>query len=642
MRQLFNVSILKILILSAFVFCFNYSYAQKLKNFIADGKEALENKEYYLAENYFKKAISIDSTTTELQYLYAEACRLNLNYLVAERWYNKVYKKDNGKQYPDALFNLALCKKNNGRYKDAIKMFEKYAKRNKKKNATKAGEATKESQNCSYALMLIKNPLPIKVFHLDTMVNSKNGEYSPYELDSILFFSSVNTSGNQVDSRIYSAMIKKNKYSYRQLIDSTINKPGQSITNITFSEEGDKMYCTRCLNNDCDIYEYHFNGSTFMEEKKLPVTINAKNYINTQPYFTKFNNRNVLFFASNRPGGFGGMDIWYSLQDEHNNWQEPKNAGSKVNSAEDEITPFFCNPCQTLYFSSTHHQGMGGFDIFKSFFDAGQFGEPENLGFPINSPQNDMYFKYNNTRTKAYLVSNREGSYFEKNETCCNDIYYFNISTQMDSVLVEKQPKDSVFIAKSRLQTLVPLTLYFNNDEPDSKTTKTTTQKTYTETLNSYLIQKDNYLKAYAKGLTAEQKEIAINEMSDFFEDSVRSAYQELERFTELMLFVLQKGEKVHLTLKGYCSPLASTDYNINLAKRRISSLLNYFNAYKNGALVTYINDKSKLEITIEEIGELKASHLVSDNPNDATNSVYSRSAALERKIQIIAVSTGK
>ena len=103
---------------------------------------------------------------------------------------------------------------------------------------------------------------------------------------------------------------------------------------------------------------------------------------------------------------------------------------------------------------------------------------------------------------------------------------------------------------------------------------------------------------------------------------------------------VLKEGEKVNLTLKGYCSPLASTSYNVNLAKRRLSSLVNYFNAYQDGALKNYLADENKVKIIIEEVGELKASQLVSDNPNDATNAVYSRAAALERKIQIIAIST--
>lgn len=620
--------------------------AQKLKSLVADGKKAMEEKEYYQAENYFKKAIGIDSSNIELQYLYAEACRLDLNFQVAERWYNKVYKKDNGKVYPDALLHLATSKKSNGRYKDAIKMFDKYAKRNAKKFPEKAAQATKESQNCAYALMLIKNPLPLTINHIDSMVNSKTGEYGPFEKDSVLYFNGVKSVNNTIESKVYSSNVHGHKFSKFKGLDSLLNATGVNMSNVVFNPSGNKLYCLRCdevnagSKSQCDIFEFSYKNNAFEPGVKLAPEINLKGFTNTHPSLTMVNGTLVMFFSSNRPGGEGGMDIWYSAQDKDGNWQPAVNAGKKVNTPEDEITPFFCNPCQTLFFSSTFHKGMGGFDIFKSHLENGQYGEPENVGYPLNSPQNDMYFKYNDTRSKAYFTSNREGSYYEKYETCCNDIYYVSLPGNNDSVMAEKEPRDSVYIAKSRLQTLVPLTLYFNNDEPDSKTLNTTTKKTYTESVNSYLALKTNYLKAYANGLEDERKEIAMNEMNDFFEDSVRASYQELEQFAALMLFVLKEGEKVNLTLKGYCSPLASTSYNVNLAKRRLSSLVNYFNAYQNGALKPYLDDENKVKISIEEIGELKASPLVSDNPNDATNAVYSRAAALERKIQIIAVST--
>ncbi len=633
------LSLLFVLILS------QVAFAQKLKTLVTEGKAAIERQEFYLAENYFKKAIGIDSSAIELQYLYAEACRLDLNYTVAERWYGKVYKKDNGKVYPEALFHLATCKKSNGRYKDAIKMYDKYAKRNTKKQADKAALATKASQHCSYALMLMKNPLPLNINHIDTLVNSKSGEYGPFEVDSFLYFTSIKTSGNSIESKIYKSKVNAYKFSKYEALDTIINNPTYNISNVVFDPSGNTLYCTRSDNKIADkvnasIYAYPYKNNAFEAGIKLPAEINQAGCTNTHPSLIKINGHVTLFFASNRPGGEGGMDIWYSVQNKDGSWQTALNAGKNINTVEDEITPFFCNPCQTLYFSSTYHKGMGGFDIFKSQFKNGQYGEPENLGYPINSPQNDMYFKYNDTKSKAYFTSNREGSYYEKYETCCNDIYFVNLPEHSDSVMVEEEQKDTLYIAKSRLQTLVPLTLYFNNDEPDSKTLNTSTKKTYTETVNAYLALKKNYLKAYAKGLEAEQKEIAMTEMEDFFEDSVRTSYQELEQFAALMLFVLKEGEKVNLTLKGYCSPLASTSYNVNLAKRRLSSLVNYFNAYQDGALKNYLADENKVKIIIEEVGELKASQLVSDNPNDATNAVYSRAAALERKIQIIAIST--
>ncbi|MFN7295172.1 MAG: tetratricopeptide repeat protein, partial [Bacteroidota bacterium] len=219
-------------------------YGQKLKTLIAEGNKALEDKEYYLAENYFKKAIATDSNSIALQYLYAEACRLDLNYTVAERWYNKVYKKDNGKLYPDALLYLAICKKSNGKYKDAIKMFDKYAKRNTKKHPEKSAVAAQESKNCSYALMLMKNPLPLLVNHIDSMVNSKGGEYAPFEKDSVLYFTGIKTAGNKIDSRIYYSKVSGYRFSKLVELDSLLRKEGVTISNVVLTPDGKQLYCT--------------------------------------------------------------------------------------------------------------------------------------------------------------------------------------------------------------------------------------------------------------------------------------------------------------------------------------------------------------------------------------------------------------
>jgi len=104
-----------------------------------------------------------------------------------------------------------------------------------------------------------------------------------------------------------------------------------------------------------------------------------------------------------------------------------------------------------------------------------------------------------------------------------------------------------------------------------------------------------------------------------------------------LMEDVLKRGETIKITMKGFCSPLASTDYNVNLAKRRISSLQNYFNQYKGAMFVPYV-ESGKLIYYEENVGELPASKQ-SDNYYDTRNSIYNPGAAAERKIQIIAIS---
>jgi hypothetical protein len=126
----------------------------------------------------------------------------------------------------------------------------------------------------------------------------------------------------------------------------------------------------------------------------------------------------------------------------------------------------------------------------------------------------------------------------------------------------------------------------------------------------------------------------------------VEKNFSKLVKFTQLMESLLLQGQNVEITIKGFASPLNSNSYNINLSKRRTQSLVNYFNEYKNGILIPYLaeTDSSKAKLTIirEAYGEEMVVKGVSDNLNDQRNSVYSPSAARERKIAVIAVSFPK
>ena len=332
------------------------------------------------------------------------------------------------------------------------------------------------------------------------------------------------------------------------------------------------------------------------------------------------------------------MDIWYAYMNADGTFQTPINAGNKINTIEDDITPWFVKENNTLYFSSTWHKGLGNFDIFQSQLKDNAFSVPQNMGFPINSSNNDIYYSINSKKDKAYISSNRIGSYFEDKPNCCNDIYTFTITPLTEP----PKPVDSSALLLNQMKVLCPLTLYFHNDEPDPKTKSVTTRKNYKKTYEDYVALKPRYLNEYPKGLDAEEKNLAINKLENFFEDSVDAGMQDLDKFALLLEEVLLRGEKVKITLKGYCSPLASTDYNINLAKRRIISLLNYFLEYDNGKFVKFVNNKNEYEGRIvffdEDIGELPVTK-VSDDVKDVRNSVYSPYAAAERKIQIIAIS---
>ncbi|MFY9311468.1 MAG: SPOR domain-containing protein [Bacteroidia bacterium] len=639
-----------------FLLFFSFSVnAQKLKTLIASGDKAFADNDFFAASIYYNQAILQDSADIEIQYKYAEASRLNYDYEVASRWYKKVFKADaQGKLFPECAFWLASIEKSLGHYKEARKLFDKYAKKNKKKkNDYFVLKAQQEVAACDYATLLTASQdKSITVIHLDSMVNSKVSEYAPILLDTTLYFSSLRNAKdrdkqNDINyNKIYTATTTKEKWQKAKELDTLFNMDKVHNANTAFNADYSKVYITRCQQKNaqeflCEIYFSELKNGSWTALKKLPAEINTPGYTNTQPAIGFLGDEEVLFFSSNRPGGEGKMDIWYSKVNTDGTYGKPVNAGKKVNSIDDEITPFYCKPCQELFFSSNWHKGLGGFDIFKSDYKSNSFAEPKNLGLPINSSYNDIYFSISSKRTEAYLSSNRKGSYFEEKESCCNDIYMFKIPGINEP---QPPPVDSTQIFVNQMKLLVPLTLYFHNDEPDKKTLAITTTKNYKKTYEDYTAMREQYKKEYSKGAKGEVLERANNDIDVFFDDSVDAGMQDLEKFAVLLLKVLKDGEKATITMKGYCSPLASTDYNVNLAKRRISSLRNYFMEYQSGVFVPYVNNTKANEGSItfvdEEIGELKARSNVSDDYYDTKNSVYSPAAAMERKIQIIAIST--
>jgi len=206
-----------------------------------------------------------------------------------------------------------------------------------------------------------------------------------------------------------------------------------------------------------DIYAARIVRGAEVDEQKLPAHINTE-YWEGHAFVTP--DGNSLYFASNRPGGFGGMDIYVSKKNAVGDWLEPQNLGSPINSQYNEITPSFHPDGKRLYFSSKGYPGMGGHDIFQSILGQdGKWSKPINMGHPINDAEDDYHFRVSSSADTAWFSSLRDGSSEKRN------VYIIpNIPDETELVALEEL-LDEAYKYKVEFETATHETATLNEEE---------------------------------------------------------------------------------------------------------------------------------------------------------------------------------
>ena len=172
-------------------------------------------------------------------------------------------------------------------------------------------------------------------------------------------------------------------------IGPVINSHGHDAA-IGLSPDGQTLYLYRSDSVKWgNIFACRLNGEIWESPMKLKAPINSKNWEGSCSINA---DNNILFFVSNRPEGFGGKDIYMIRKLPNGEWAAPKNLGPTINTPEDEDAPFIHVDGQTLYFSSKGHKSMGGYDIFKTTYNEGGWSTPTNIGYPINTAEDDRFF----------------------------------------------------------------------------------------------------------------------------------------------------------------------------------------------------------------------------------------------------------
>jgi tetratricopeptide (TPR) repeat protein len=611
--------------------------------YLKHAEEKYNNGDYYYAVELYEKAMEIDSNSVSTLWKYAETLKSYKDYRKAEYYYAKVYDREQGGIYPMSLVNLGLMQKHNGKYDEALETFKKAKKKFlKDKKSYLYLKSKRELESCLWAKSAIKDTAKVNYLRLPETVNSFDSEFGHNLHNGVLVFSSLRADSINTAEEVYSTTYKTRLFQ-SELKDGVFEKSRRiedlmmeklNTGNGSFSADGKRFYFSLCAdegyNYKCKIMVANFDNGKWSSIDSLGEIINDEGANTTMPCIGELDGQEVLFFSSDREGTEGGMDIWFSAIKNGNQFSKVRNVKT-INSLDNDLSPWWDKSSNTLYFSSSWLDGFGGYDIFKVHYQT-QFEEPQNIGLPYNSPANDLYyFKSGDT---SYFSSNRIGVMYSKNITCCSDIF-----TTFPPIKIEiPTPKETLADLNKRL----PVTLYFHNDCPDPKSRDTLTQVNYINGYSEYRAMLDKYQIEYSSGLSGDKSEEAKEDIESFFIEYVDQGVKDLYLFRDLLLEELQKGSKINITVKGFASPLAKTDYNVSLTKRRISSLVNYLMAYDNGVFRPYLMNKApnggKVLFNQVPFGEYTANKLTSDNFHDQKNSVYSRAAAIERKIEIQSV----
>lgn len=630
--------------------------AQSLRAYERAAQEAYAEGDFYTAKQRYETVLKAKRKDAGLYFRYAEACRQVYAYSQAIEAYEKVLELEEQGAYADFYYYYAQSLKHQGRYEEADQALIRYLQENSS-SAFLRRKAEQERKACRLAPELLANPVQLKIEQLGDSINSPYSEFAPHwvGVGGQLYLSSLRYErrGGSLREKIgqpkvYISKVVRYEPSEQKLQPLPyINKANVHTANSTYCAATRELFFTRCTAEEgdslqCSLYRSEWVGMAWGSPELLAEPLNLPNTSNTQPsvYWEEEKKQLHLWFVSDRAGGQGHTDIWYSSRqgERGNPFSTPVALPAGVNSEGYEATPFWLEEEQRLYFSSTWHAGLGGYDVFYVEKKGEDWTEPVNVGPPINSAANDLYFIRRDTL--GYISSNRQGSQTLTEEACCNDIYRLQwprpvvpdtpLLVQVDTPDL-KVPEPPNPRPLERLQEMLPISLYFHNDEPDSNSRATQASVPYARAYQSYMLQVPNYARAHLEHLAAQE---AVNK---FLEEQVGGEYQRLTVFLEGVQEVLDNEGQLQLQIRGFTSPKAPTAYNEALAQRRISSVEKELRAYRGGVFIPYL-ESGQLKISRTAFGERRVPDGVSDSARDLRRSVYSVEAAQERRVEIEAV----
>jgi outer membrane protein OmpA-like peptidoglycan-associated protein len=543
------------------------------------------------------------------------------------KYFETAYKLDPIAE-PDMAFWLAWSYQLNSRWDDAIKHYQLYLAQGKK-NAGETDDVNKKIAECNSGKKYSATPERVFVDNLGSAINSSFPEYGPSisaDEETIIFTARRdNSTGGKRDENdngyyedVYSSIKLNGKWQPSKQLSKTVNTENHDAA-AGLSSDGSKLYVYRHSGKDGgDLYESVLFGADW----EAPIHMNK--YINTKYHESSvslsFDGRR-MYFVSDKESGLGDRDIYYSDMDVKGEWGASKNIGPVINTKYSEEAVFMHPDGVTLYFSSKGHNSMGGYDIFKSTLINGVWSAPENLGYPINGPDDDVFFVVSGSGSRAYFASSKTGGFGEK------DLYKITflgpekaplLNTQDQLIAMAANPvsnlkvENAVEVASAKLTILKGVVTDAKTHQPlessidlidNDKNVVLATFKSnsstgkYLVTLPSgknygiavkrdgYLFHSENFnipdnaaFQEFTKDVALKKIEIGStivlrNIFFDFDKATIRpESANELERLIKL----LNDNPTLKIELGSHTDSKGSDDYNWKLSENRSKSVVDY------------------------------------------------------------------
>lgn len=429
LKKILSASILGILLVGS-------SYAQNAKALIAEGDRHYSKKKYKEAIQSFQQALDINPDDAEVNFKIGSAYLYSDTKSKAAFFIDKAYKLN---PYIDDKidYNLGLAFQNTNNFRQAIKHFEAF----RKKNKTLAGLATIRIKQCILADSLVRNELNVVIENIGSTINSPFEDYAPLispDGNSLIFTSNreINRNGTHKED-IYKTSKSDGKWNEPEKITSINTDQNDAASSL--SPDGKTIFLYYEVFAG-DIYESTFDGQKWSKPAALNKNINTKEYQETSASVSPDGKK--LYFASSRPGGYGGLDIYMSTREANGEWGKGFNVGGMINTKGDEDSPYIHYDGTTLYFSSNGHPVIGNSDIFYSEFKNRKWSKAINLGYPINSWEYDGFFSISPDKKTAYFATVKEAG------TGGSDIYQIKFlepkykSQQKNAAPIAEKPKN--------------------------------------------------------------------------------------------------------------------------------------------------------------------------------------------------------